>query len=87
MKLKWQINDEEPIIKELDDFDLTQIKLCLMPSANVAEVKYGYWKRLNNDPVNHPMDLLCSECRYISYMRTNFCPHCGANMEGWRENK
>lgn len=38
MKLKWQINDEEPIIKELDDFDLTQIKLCLMPSADVVEV-------------------------------------------------
>jgi len=38
MKLKWQIGDEEPIIKELDDFDLTQIKLCLMPSADVVEV-------------------------------------------------
>lgn len=40
MKLKWQINDEKPIIKELDDFDLAEIKLCLMPSEVIAEVKY-----------------------------------------------
>ena len=64
--------------------DITEI-VNHMPSADVVEAKYGYWKPLNNDPVNHPMTVLCSECRYISYKRTDFCPHCGANMKGWAE--
>jgi len=66
---------------------ICDLSFTISPAADVVEAKYGYWKCLNNDPVNHPMDLLCSECHYISYMRTDFCPHCGANMKGWEENK
>lgn len=74
-----------PLDDEFEDGCRTGLGIAVevideMPAADVIEAKYGYWKRLNNDPVNHPMDLLCSECRYMSYKRTDFCPHCGADM-------
>lgn len=83
------VKDKQDTSMEFDDdwyaYDNVIEMLDEMPSADVVEAKYGYWKPLNNDPVNHPMVSLCSECRYISYMRTDFCPNCGADMRGETE--
>ena len=80
MKLKWQINDEKPIIKELDNFDLAEIKLCLMPSEVIVEVKHGKWK-----PEKTGFGFYCNKCKMYSYWATNFCPNCGADMRGENE--
>lgn len=72
----------------LDDFigvyHHKTVRECIddMPAADVVKIKYGYWKCFNNDIKNNPMCLVCSECRYIAYKRTNYCPHCGADMRG-----
>lgn len=46
-----------------------------IPSADVAEVKHGEWKWRNGGE--------CSECGFHnSNFDYNFCPHCGAKMDG-----
>lgn len=55
-----------------------------IPSADVKEVKYGYWK------YDDGMDLECSVCGRLALTpfyssvqyRSQYCPHCGAKMEG-----
>ena len=57
------------------------------PTADVAEVKHGEW--IIGSDGYYPF---CSECRYEppfvggKDMRTPYCSHCGAKMDGGREN-
>ena len=60
-----------------------------LPAADVAPVRHGYFRRLtfSGDTI------ICSECK-IAYNifetngaeNFNFCPHCGAKMDGGDEN-
>lgn len=55
--------------------------LCMLPTADVAPVRRGEWKR---DREGRPT---CSECaeepyRNGDYNLPNYCPNCGAKMEG-----
>lgn len=48
-----------------------------LPAADVVEVKHGYWN----------YDGSCGVCKkqiLSNYM--NYCPHCGAKMEGATDN-
>ena len=49
--------------------------------ADFAEVKHGEWA-LKYRGVGHYWE--CSECKYANCVLppTNFCPNCGAKMEG-----
>lgn len=49
-----------------------------IPAADVRPVVRGEWRKseLFND---HPE---CSVCSYVSGERSNFCPNCGAVMDG-----
>lgn len=45
------------------------------PSADVAPVRHGRWKR-------HGKNLgECSECGEVVSVRNNYCPNCGAKMD------
>ena len=63
---------------------LSEIKEA--PAADVVEVKHGRWK-LNKDGSG-----TCDQCRftqmYVWDMDTwqNFCGHCGAKMDGGKDN-
>ena len=53
-----------------------------IPAADVAPVVHGRW-------VYHNFDTICSECRksaifdeWEQQAETEFCPHCGAKMDG-----
>nr|DAF99036.1 MAG TPA: zinc-ribbon domain protein [Siphoviridae sp. ctDmR33] len=57
-----------------------------LPAADVTPVKHGTWEKTNTDGF-----LRCSVCHdcYIEEIwldgekeRWNFCPHCGAKMDG-----
>lgn len=48
------------------------------PAADVAEVNHGKWIRKGNETK-------CSLCKFIYYSNRdiwNFCPNCGAKMDG-----
>ena len=56
------------------------------PTADVVEVKRGYWKREDNKVCYW---YVCSECRdeiprnkYGGWSFPNYCPNCGARMDG-----
>ena len=57
------------------------------PTADVAEVKHGYWYTIDSDV---GWELVgCSECRGEYSLcdgedRTDYCPYCGAKMDGGR---
>ena len=63
-----------------------------MPAADVAPVRHGEWFLLD-DCAN--AGLYCSVCNRrvhreeFAYkkLRSKYCPHCGARMEGWNENE
>lgn len=63
------------------------------PTADVVEVKYGEWKKSQftaRSGFFTIMDRVCSECKiYVSAVESSFpmkyCPHCGAKMDGGKE--
>lgn len=49
------------------------------PTADVKEVKHGQWTKdqnFNDDLVR------CSACHILSDRQPNYCPYCGARMDG-----
>lgn len=56
--------------------------IASIPAADVAPVVHARW-------VYHNFDTICSECRksaifdeWEQQAETDFCPHCGAKMDG-----
>ena len=56
----------------------------VIPTVDAAEVVHGRWS-----PVTYGLGItvtrwMCSNCKKYenSYGRTNYCPNCGANMDG-----
>lgn len=50
-----------------------------VPTADVKEVKHGQWikdRNFNDDLVR------CSACHILSDRQPNYCPYCGARMDG-----
>ena len=48
----------------------------LLPAANVAPVRHARWKSYGKNLGE------CSECGEIVSVRSNYCPNCGAMMDG-----
>lgn len=60
--------------------DLTSLHEVLAdtPSADVVEVKHGYWKGIGR----------CSICEAFSLSSgTDYCPNCGAKMDEERKDE
>ena len=55
-------------------------------AADVVEVKHGRWIQDGYDRADHIPRYTCSNCRTEHYMRSgimkNYCPNCGAKMDG-----
>lgn len=47
------------------------------PTADVVEVKHGYWI---DGKCGHYK--ICSECNQIADFYFDYCPNCGAKMDG-----
>lgn len=55
--------------------------VCNVPSAQ--ERKKGEWElAIGYDPKR---SVMCTECRRMAYEPTPFCPNCGAEMRGEKE--
>lgn len=52
-----------------------------VPPADVKEVKHGQWSwyRISEDYIY--IKYACSQCHYTNQYATDFCPHCGAQMD------
>lgn len=54
-------------------------KVNEQPTADIKEVKHGKWEVFG---LRNP---LCSLCYKYNYEKSDFCPHCGAKMDGGNE--
>ena len=48
-----------------------------VPTADVESVEHGHW--IDN---KHTDTAICSECKCVFTDETNYCPNCGAKMDG-----
>lgn len=60
-----------------------------VPSADVAPVRHGRWiedklpmYRWGGEKIGEKSILECSVCHDVGFWGYNYCPHCGAKMDG-----
>lgn len=53
------------------------------PAINAAPVVHGEWIELHEEN-GHEVGT-CSHCRHVRIV-DNYCPNCGAKMDGWNDN-
>ena len=58
-------------------FETLVSDLRCMKAADVAPVRHGQWIYREFDD-----EYECSECAKYSYFDTDYCPNCGARMDG-----
>ena len=94
MTEKKEYIEREATLRNLAD-DLPykgSVKRVLMqaPAADVVEVKHGEWV-FEHDPIKDPkkyfIRIVCSCCGLKTGEVSNYCPKCGAKMDGERKEK
>lgn len=55
-----------------------------IPSADVSPVRHGRWILIETD---EEQLFFCSECKDKEYWESDFCPACGAKMDGGNRNE
>lgn len=82
----------ETVVKHLDDCmdtlwkpEIVALKCFVegVPSADVAPVRHGKWIPFHAEFAGDIQ--YCSVCEIGFSARTDYCPHCGAVMDGWRK--
>ena len=49
------------------------------PAADVAPVRHGRWLCVDTDTEQF---FLCNKCKKKEYWESDYCPNCGAKMDG-----
>jgi rubrerythrin len=60
----------------------TQNRVRELPAADVQPVKRGKWIENAGYGGWSNSEFKCPECGIMEYKPTNFCPNCGARMDG-----
>ena len=64
---------------EMDGFDVVRY-LNTLPTVDAVEVVHGTWE---NEQIGFMYyDATCSACKSHNNSASNYCPHCGAKMDG-----
>lgn len=83
MWLKEDVHDEYS--GALLDGCETDIELLdEIPAADVAEVVHAKWIPFHSEAAGDIQ--YCSACDIGFDARMDYCPHCGARMDGWMED-
>ena len=69
--------------EEIFDGEDLQDFIRAMPTADVVEVRHGEWVRHKENCLHNK----CSVCSYEHCREDNYCPHCGAKMDGERREE
>ena len=54
----------------------------LIPAADVAPVVHGEWVLFRSSVTGELSLYFCASCRAASTEKSNYCPECGAKMDG-----
>lgn len=70
-------------------FHLAKSIMSDVPSADVAPVRHGRWieeklpfYRWGGEKIGEKSTWECSECHDVGFWGYNYCPNCGARMDG-----
>lgn len=77
----WATKLKRAILQDIVD-DVMEI-----PAADVVEIKHGTWEK--RQAIIFDSELTgyrCSECKTTWDTETNYCPNCGARMDGGADN-
>ena len=55
------------------------------PAADVEPVRHGHWVKEKPDVLIHWHCSVCKNCYYLEEPNANYCPNCGAKMDGGEE--
>ena len=77
----WRAFEYEPFYDNADRDEIVLPKIDDFPTADVVEVKHGRWIDKVN-PDRFEFKLNCSNCQCGSDLKTDYCPNCGARMDG-----
>ena len=61
--------------------------LADIPAAKVSPVRHGYWVKEKRDVLIHWHCSACKECYYLDTPNAEYCPHCGAKMDGKKRDE
>ena len=77
---EYAIDAAVDVYYDTPDIDLSGEKfedaILKIPAADVAPVRHGLWKSYTKNLRE------CSNCGYAVSIRYNYCPNCGAKMDG-----
>ena len=54
----------------------------IQPTADVAPVRHGCWVKEKPDVLIHWHCSVCEKCYCLEEPNADYCPHCGAKMDG-----
>lgn len=78
--------EREAAIKALTLHDCdsagSKMAICDLPAADVAPVMHGRWKLFGADKRGRGGNWNCSACHKSYPYRCDYCPNCGAKMDG-----
>ena len=80
-----ELNDPD-IFDTYNDYSMVFDTIDNFPTADVAPVRHGYWCKEKRDVLIHWHCSACKECYYLDMPNAEYCPHCGAKMDG-KEDK
>lgn len=72
-----------------DDVYVSAATLMAMPAADVAPIVHGWWIERRAPHAMGGISAKCSACnKSVQYLGNplNYCPHCGAKMDGGVKN-
>ena len=65
------------------------IMIAEAPTVDAVEVVHGRWI-FKHDPITDPkgyfIRIVCSKCNLHTGQKSNYCPQCGAKMDGGNED-
>ena len=66
------------------DWDKAKQALASVPAADVVPVVHGKWMPFHSEAAGDIQ--YCSACEIGFDAKTDYCPHCGAKMDGVADN-
>lgn len=88
--------ERETVMKIIDDYgcthggtlgshsgavDVVGSAIYKLPAADVAPVKHGHWEEIR-DAYGQLEGWMCKKCGREMKAKENYCPNCGAKMDG-----
>lgn len=75
-------------MKRTDRYFNVKFDIKSFPNADVVPVVHGRW--ISKNPHGYEWIFVCSNCDYVDGYpfndRPNYCPNCGAKMDGGIDN-